>query len=121
MSIETKIIEALRSFSDGKGMTSEEYRNICASLGFSLRNNELGKTQVPVVYYILGMCNKIFGNNWGAARAFKKVAALSSSKEQKERAEIFVAKFVYQINKRIYWHTKESKRLCHRKIQITTK
>lgn len=121
MSTESKIIEALKLLESGKA-TQEKCRDICAKLGSLLRNNELGKTQIPVVYYILGRCNEQLINYWGAARAFKKVSLNNNaSKKQETYADIFIIKFVRQINEKMLWHKQESDKLWNKrlKMQIT--
>lgn len=118
MSIESEIMEALELFKDGRA-TQKKCRNICASLGPLLRNNELGKTQMPVVYYLLGRCNEQLVNYWGAARAFKKVSSDSNASERQEKyADDFIFKFVRQIDQEILWHKKESDNLWNKKIKM---
>lgn len=117
MSMETKIIEALELF-DGKKITPEKCRGICADLGSALRDNELGKTQISVAYYIFGMCNEKLGNAWGAARAFKKFTALNGSKRQMKYARTFIAKFIDITLKEINWHKNEANRLYYKIIRI---
>jgi len=118
MSVESEIIEALELFKNERA-TREKCKNICASLGIFLRNNELGRTQIPVVYYILGRCNEQLINYWGAARAFKKVSMDGNSSErQSDYASDFIFKFVEKINREILRHQEESDRLWNRRIKM---
>lgn len=118
MSVESEIIEALELFKNERA-TREKCRSICASLGSSFRNNELGRTQIPVVNYIFGRCNEQLVNYWGAARAFKKVSMDSNSSERQEKyADNFIFEFVEKINREINRHKEESDRLWNKRIKM---
>ena len=117
MSAESEITNALNLF-DGEKMTLKECRDICIRLGSLLRNEEVGKTQRPVIYYIFGRCNEHFGNNWGAARAFKKITKSNASEKQRRYAGKFIVDFVTKIKKEIDFRTSEINRFSNKVIKM---
>ena len=101
MSAEGIIIEAIGLFNDGEEISSKKCEEICTGLGSLLRNNEIGKTQIPVARYIFGRCNKQLGNEWGAIRAFTKVIHSDASKNQKRYARTFNSDFFSEVRREL--------------------
>ncbi|MCK5084318.1 MAG: hypothetical protein KAQ64_01550 [Candidatus Pacebacteria bacterium] len=109
MSAEQKIIEALELFNGCGEIASNKCEEICMTLGSLLRNDELGKTQIPVTRYIFGRCNECLGNEWGAARAFNKVICSNASEGQKKYARAFNSSFFSGVRRKLKQHKVWSK------------
>ena len=104
MSAEGIIIEALNLFSDGGKISSKKCKEICTGLGSLLKNDEIGKTQIPVARYLFGRCNEHLGNKWGATRAFNKVICSDASRNQKRYARTFNSSFFSGVRRELKRH-----------------